>query len=279
MSIKANIKRSRFTSCFLVGNKMNGQILPTIMFTSDLRFRPTSIPGTVFHQFGVHKWQIVFIDIFFEGKLPEFVSERKDFTMHGILLWSKHCRTDFGFLPDLVFLTDNGASFKMEKDSLLATMGARGHCFLASLSHQYLSTLDNGANSKTKQAWRAANNSGEYPYEQQPQAAFNMIRASQSHTESQIKHYWNRNFMLDVEDLDAEGFESLQCRFHGIPQKWATYHAQCIREFELFKDKKGPYQQGPIMGLGQRKNTGPNGVYWTSPRVPKRGRLNTDSDI
>ena len=79
--------------------------------------------------------------------------------------------------------------------------------------------------------------------------------------------------------LDDEGFESLQSRFHGIPLKWAGYHAQCSREHELFKDKKGPYQQGPIMGLGQRKNTGANGVYWTSPRVPKRGRLNTDSDI
>ena len=219
------------------------------------------------------------IDIFFDGKLPEFVSERKEYTMHGILLWSQYLRVDFGFLPDLFFLTDNGSSFKMGKESLLATMGARGHCFLASLSHQYLSTLDNGANSNTKHVWRTANSDLTYPYDQQPEAAFNMIRASKSLAKKEIRHYWSRNFMLNVKNLDDEGFESLQGRFHGIPPKWAFCHAQCIEEYTLFKDKSGPYQQGPIMGLGQHKDTGPNGVYWTRPPVSKRGRLNPDSQF
>ena len=85
--------------------------------------------------------------------------------------------------------------------------------------------------------------------------------------------------MLNVKNLDDEGFESLQGRFHGIPPKWAFYHAQCIEEYTLFKDKSGPYQQGSIMGLGQHKDTGPNGVYWTHPPVSKGRRLNPDSDI
>ena len=274
---KGLVKHSEYTSCFIVANRQDGKILPTIMFTIDPRFKEKAIPMSKFRDFGIHPWQIRFVGGDSEGKISRFTAERKDFTLEAIILCRKNLGEHFGMVKNLVFLSDNGASFKIGSESIFKAVGAKDHGFFASKSHAYSSTLDNGTNATTKSAWRTANSNGTIPYTTQPESALNLMKGSQSVEADTLKGLWNRNLLMDVDDLENFSFDAFKQRFNATPPKWVKLHKACREEYANFTGKKGPYELGRIMGGKRQKNTGLNPLTFGEPvhqkRLVKKPRL------
>ena len=280
-TIKGVIERPTRTGAILVGNKMDGTILPSIYFHTDPSL--CKISDRVLTQHNLFRWQFVYTPSFMEYrdkkdekkvKIPIYVGESKDLVIRGMILWKRECYPQFGkHIEQLTILTDNGQAWKFDGGSLLGSIGVKKHEYLASLAHAYMSTCDNGTNGPAKQIWRAAARRKDPPYTNVLRSTCVLLKASQSQSAAYVKNCWRRNFLLDVAEDEIDD-EFMKQRFNKTTPKWLEFHAQCKSDYKDYMSKTGDWIDLRTEGTARKKNTGLNGPYYDDyDLVPKRLKL------
>ena len=145
-TVKGVIPKPLRTGAILVGNKMDGTILPSIYFHTEPKLH--KISNKILESYTLESWQFVYTPKFLpyldkkdpsKVSIPTYVAESKDLVLHGIMLWRNYCKKQFGdLITEMVVLTDNGGVWKFDGGSLLdskktSLSGRSGACV-----HEYV---------------------------------------------------------------------------------------------------------------------------------------------
>ena len=252
-----------------MGNKMDGTILPSIYFHTEPKLR--KISNKILGLSPLESWQFVYTPNFLpyldkkdpsKLSIPTYVAESKDLVLHGIMLWRKYCKKQFGdLITEMVVLTDNGNGWKFDGGSLLESLGVKKHLYLAAVAHAYMSTCDNGTNGPAKATWRGLKRKNDPLFTDVMRSTCVLLKASQDQKTSYIRGCWRRNFLLDITE-DQATHEYMKKQFHAAAPKWAEFHAQCRSDYDDFINKKGIWTNLRTKALARQKNTGSNRPYY-----------------
>jgi hypothetical protein len=287
LKLKSIKKLSDYTSIFYAGNTLNGQVLPTIVITTDPKLQ--NISKKMLLEYGVLSWQIVYAPPIFKYQTEKLfkrkdgttkvetlrrLKETSEFTIFALQLWLKNVKFFQNEKSIICGINDGGGGFKIDGNHILEALGIGNGFVLESKSHVITSTLDNGSIGPTKHRWRAGVKDGKYEFTDEPRSTLELIKSSQAFKKEEVKGWWNRNFLMDYPNLEKLDFNTWKEVVNKTSKKWAELHEECKALYQDYVSKKRVFCYLRSDEYKYQRNTGLNGVFYDDwHQLPNNLRL------